>query len=136
MTAILPLPGGSALVFDGPSAVLRAADLGDVVPVLREVDGWLARGGWVAGYLAYEAAPALDPALVTCLPASGRSMGGGAGRLPLACFGLFGLPRRQALATALGVGADPSPPSPPLDWTPSGPSRVSRRWSEPSASMT
>ena len=119
MTAILPLPGGGALVFDRPSTVLRAVDLGDVVPVLREVDGWLARGGWVAGYLAYEAAPALDPALVTCPPASAPSIGGAAGRLPLACFGLFGRPRREALATTLDVGADPSPLSPPLDWTPS-----------------
>src|SRR6188768_2137765 len=104
MTAFLPLAGGGALAFQGPSKVLTAAALGEVLPVLREVDGWLATGGWVAGFLAYEAAPAFDPALVTCPPVGASPDGGEAGQLPLACFGLFGPPRREPLASALGEG--------------------------------
>src|SRR6185295_7991286 len=119
MTAVLPLPSGGALVFDRPSAKLVAHEVADVMPVLREVDAWLARGGWVAGYLSYEAAPAFDPALVTAAKPRGAAPEGD-GRLPLACFGLFRACRREALADSLpGFETATTGSAAPLAWTPS-----------------
>ena len=54
---------GRWLRFERPLAVLVAAGPGDVPAVLRRVDAELAAGRWAAGFLAYEAAPALDPSL-------------------------------------------------------------------------
>ncbi len=102
MLAVLPLPGGSALAFERPSKVLVAEDIDGVLPVLREVDAALAAGGWVAGYLAYEAAAAFDPALVTLARTLGGSPAGDLDRPPLAAFGVFARPRREPLAAALG----------------------------------
>ncbi len=75
---------GGWLAFPHPASVLVARDLADVLPLLAEVEGGLARGLWAAGFLAYEAAPAFDPALAAWAPA---------GPLPLAWFGLYGAPR-------------------------------------------
>ena len=120
MLVVLPLPGGSALAFERPSKVLVAEDIDGVLPVLREVDAALAAGGWVAGYLAYEAAAAFDPALVTLARTLGGSPAGDLDRPPLAAFGVFGRPRREPLAPALGRrrAASPEPPT-PLLWAPS-----------------
>src|ERR1044072_1278174 len=65
-TAVFALPGGGALVFESPLEVLAATAVGEVLPLLRRVDAALRDGGWVAGMLAYEAAPAFDRALRTC----------------------------------------------------------------------
>src|SRR6185369_1092499 len=119
MTAILPLPSGGALVFDRASAQLVAHEVADVTPLLGEVDAWLARGGWVAGLLAYEAAPAFDAALVTAAKPRGLALESG-GRMPLACFGLFRACRREALADSLGRWETATSGSAvPLAWTPS-----------------
>lgn len=71
------------LLFQHPVRVLEARRVEDVLPVLREVEAARQRGQWAAGYVAYEAAPAFDPALA--VPPSGP--------LPLAWFGLFDAPQ-------------------------------------------
>ncbi len=65
--------------FDRPRGALTAQRLDEVPALLAEVEGATARGLWAVGYVAYEAAPAFDPALVV---ADG-------GPPPLAAFGLF-----------------------------------------------
>lgn len=63
-----------------PIDELVAWNVDEVIPILERASDASARGHWVAGYVAYEAAPAFDPALVTGAP-NGR---------PLAWFGVFG----------------------------------------------
>ncbi len=74
---------GQWLQFLRPRAVLTAANLTDILPLLTEVDRLLRRDGlYAAGWIGYEAAPAFDPAFRTH-PAT---------VFPLACFGIFGPP--------------------------------------------
>jgi len=75
-------PAGS-LLFEEPREVLAATAFGHVREVLHAADARAAAGLHVAGFVAYEAAPAFDQAL-RAHPA---------GRLPLAWFGVFGEPR-------------------------------------------
>ena len=75
--------------FEAPMAILRATTLADVVPVLDEVDRTARSGRWVVGYVAYEAAPAFDPAFAS-IPIQS---------LPLAWFAVFDAPA--------GVATDP-----------------------------
>lgn len=57
------------LRFSQPLAVLAAGSLADVPVVLREVQRQTQeRGRWAAGFLSYEAAPALDPAMQVSPP--------------------------------------------------------------------
>ena len=105
VTARFPLPGGGALLFAGAEAVLVARTVADVLPVLRAVERAAEEGRWAAGFLAYEAAAGLDPALRTRPP----------GPLPLACFALFAAPRR----VPAGAGAGEAAAAPALDWEPS-----------------
>jgi len=65
--------------FAAPVAVLEAPAPLDVPPLLAEVERATAAGLWAAGFVAYEAAPAFDTALVTRPP----------GVLPAAWFALF-----------------------------------------------
>ena len=77
---------------------LVARRLDEVVEVVRAAESAAASGRWVVGYLAYEAAPAFDPAMVVRPPATD---------LPLAWFGVFG---DAAEAPSLDrVGPDASP---------------------------
>jgi para-aminobenzoate synthetase/4-amino-4-deoxychorismate lyase len=72
------------LAFPEPLATLEARALPDVLPLLAQVDAAVnQRGLWAAGFLAYESAPAFDPALVTHPPLPG---------LPLARFTLHQSP--------------------------------------------
>jgi para-aminobenzoate synthetase/4-amino-4-deoxychorismate lyase len=75
---ILPGP----LAFAQPRAVIAAEALEDVGPALARVDAAAAAGSWAAGFVSYEAAPALDPAL--------RAVPRGA--LPLLWFGVYDAP--------------------------------------------
>ena len=59
---------GTALRFPPPTRVLAASTPEDVVPVLAEVERATAAGQWAVGYLGYEAAAGLDPALPVCPP--------------------------------------------------------------------
>jgi len=67
------------LSFGRPARVLRVQRLAEVLPALTELDAAVQRGYWAAGFLAYEAAPAFDPAFVTVRPSP----------LPLLWFGLY-----------------------------------------------
>jgi para-aminobenzoate synthetase/4-amino-4-deoxychorismate lyase len=95
-------PSGTVepIEFVRPRRVIDARQVADVAPALSAVDDALADGLFVAGFVAYEAAPGLDPALVT-QPSS---------NLPLVWFGVFDAP-------------SPAPPlvdhgaAPDLTWT-------------------
>ncbi len=78
----LRTPGGERFAFAGLRGVVTAREPGEVRPALAAVERAVAAGAWAAGYVAYEAAPGLDPALVVR-----PSQEGGP---PLLCFGLFG----------------------------------------------
>ncbi|GAA5138233.1 aminodeoxychorismate synthase component I [Pseudonocardia adelaidensis] len=84
---------GSALRFAGTGQVLAAWEPGEVAGVLDEVERRTAAGTWAFGFVAFEAAPGLDPALSTQDPVDG---------LPLAWFALAAEPQR---APALRPGA-------------------------------
>ena len=69
-------------IFEKPVAVIEATRLADVVPALAAAEAARAAGRFVAGAVAYEAAPAFDAALATRPP----------GPLPLAWFAVFDAP--------------------------------------------
>ncbi len=73
--------GWGPLAFGAPRAVIEARALDDVVPALRAAEGAARAGRWVVGFVAYEAAPAFDPAL-RVRPGPG----------PLAWFGVHDAP--------------------------------------------
>ena len=76
---------GAWLVFRQPQQILQARKLGEVLPVLRQVqEAADQRGLWAVGFLSYEAAPAFDAVLRVRPP----------GDFPLAWFGLFSPPER------------------------------------------
>ena len=75
-----PLRGARSFRFAGFQRILRADRVEDVLHVLAEVEAATDEGLHAAGFVAYEAAPAFDPALTTRPPDP---------RLPLAWFALF-----------------------------------------------
>ncbi len=88
------------LVFDDPEAVLVADSVSDVRDVIDAANRRVQEDGlYAAGFVSYEAAAAFDAALSTH----------GAGRLPLACFGLFREPEyhNQLPSTAGSRGKRP-----------------------------
>ena len=104
-TVILRDPASRAwLSFTQPVEVLCADGLKDVVPELEKLQQACCEGLWVAGFLSYEAAPALDQALSTHP----------LGPLPAAWFGVYeevgNLPDLHP-ASAIGLPAwEPSIP--------------------------
>ena len=90
------------LLFEHPETILSAHSISEVLPVLREVAAACEKGLFAAGFVAYEAAPAFDPAFPGREPAPA---------LPLAWFGLYHAPAIIAL---------PDPPAPASlpSWTP------------------
>jgi para-aminobenzoate synthetase/4-amino-4-deoxychorismate lyase len=88
-----------------PESVLQAVAVGEVLPVLEEVQRATTAGRWAYGYLAYEAAPGLDADLVAHGPRPADP--------PLAWFAVGGPP----------VRVEPVRPGPPVagpwrpDWT-------------------
>jgi para-aminobenzoate synthetase/4-amino-4-deoxychorismate lyase len=78
------LVDGSAFCLEGFRGQLSAWRASKVPALLRQVERAAAKGWHAAGFVAYEAAPAFDPALgVRPHPGEDRSV------MPLACFGLF-----------------------------------------------
>ena len=69
--------GWGPLAFGAPRTFIEARATADVVPALRAAEAAARDGSWVVGFVAYEAAPAFDPAL---------RVRAGAG--PLAWFGV------------------------------------------------
>ena len=69
----------------GPVGVLEAIRPDEVPGAIAAAEASAARGLWVAGYVAYEAAPGLDPALAVRARAAADPFA----RLPLAWFAMF-----------------------------------------------
>lgn len=90
------------LNFSEPVEVLEAWQLAEVVPLLRRAEEATKQGRWVAGFVAYEAAPAFDAALDAHAP----------GDFPLAWFGIYAAP----FVRAHGRAPQPQPPQP--EWEP------------------
>lgn len=74
--------GAMQRVFAKPLTTLQANTLSEVTPVLAEAARRVAQGKWVAGFVAYEAGAAFEPALPT------REVGD----LPLVWFGVYDAP--------------------------------------------
>jgi para-aminobenzoate synthetase/4-amino-4-deoxychorismate lyase len=89
---------GQASAFPSAHRVLATSRAGEVAAVLAEVDAATAAGDWAFGYVAYEAAPGLDPALAVAPR--------GDGDLPLVWFGLSGDP--VAVPVVSGAHAFPA----------------------------
>jgi para-aminobenzoate synthetase/4-amino-4-deoxychorismate lyase len=70
---------GKWRLFERPKELVVASAIADVVPALRKIEAECARGLYAAGFIAYEAAPAFDPALKVQLD----------GVFPLLWFGLY-----------------------------------------------
>ena len=99
-TAPGALPGARLrLRFEQPLAVIEAWSLDQVWPAIEQVQAHAAAGRWCVGGLAYEAAPAFDPALPV-RPADPR--------WPLVWFGVYDAP--------LDVPAGEPPAPVPVDW--------------------
>jgi len=74
-------PGGEPALFDRPREVILAWAPADVRPALERAEAARAAGGWLAGYVAYEAGYALEPKLRRLMP---RRRSG-----PLVALGVF-----------------------------------------------
>ncbi|MGL4408199.1 MAG: hypothetical protein ACRCTU_07400, partial [Zoogloea sp.] len=83
MSARIDFPaadGRQLKAFARPVQVLQAWQPDEVAAVLRAAETAAHRGLWAVGFVAYEAAPAFDPALRVGPPMPD---------LPLACFALY-----------------------------------------------
>jgi para-aminobenzoate synthetase/4-amino-4-deoxychorismate lyase len=78
-------PGGTSFRLVGPVGVLEARRPDEVADVLAAAESSTQRGLWAGGFVAYEAAPGLDPALEV----RARDAGDPMSELPLAWFALF-----------------------------------------------
>ena len=94
------------LHFHQPLAVIQATRLPDVLPALAEIETQATAGRWAAGFVAYEAAPAMDAALRVHPPDSDT--------LPLLWFGIYPPPTILPALTVPG----PAPIALPGPWTP------------------
>lgn len=97
---VFDFAGYGRRVFQEPRAVFAATDVGSVTAVLQDAERAARAGGWVAGYVSYEAAPAFDP---------GLAVRGGA-RLPLAWFAVFDSFKADAPVMAESAGVEWSRP--------------------------
>jgi len=86
-----------------PVGVLEATRAGEVVAVLEAAEAAAGRGLWVAGFVSYEAAPGLDPAL-SVRPRDPEDAFAG---LPLAWFAMF----ERAEETTLPLPRDDGVPA-------------------------
>ena len=99
-TAPGALPGARLrLRFEQPLAVIEAWSLDQVRPAIEQVQAHAAAGRWCVGGLAYETAPAFDPALPV-RPADPR--------WPLVWFGVYDAPSEAPAAQP--------PAAAPVDW--------------------
>ncbi len=94
-----------------PVGVVEAAEAGEVPGVLEAAESAAARGLWVAGFVAYEAAPALDPAVRVRARRAKEPFA----TMPFAWFAMF--EGRQE--TALPDPPAEAPAHDPAAWTPS-----------------
>ena len=97
-------PQGPWWLFREPIQVVWTDDVSQVIPLLGWVEHQVAsRGLYAVGWVAYEAAPAMDPALHVHPP----------GGMPLLWFGLYSAPVVLDPTRVLAAGHLPS-----LTWTP------------------
>ena len=61
-------PGGEPALFDRPREVILAERPAEVAQALARAEAARAGGGWIAGYVAYEAGYALEPRLSRLMP--------------------------------------------------------------------
>lgn len=102
------------MVFAGPEpgrTVLVAHRLDQVVPVLEAVETVTGAGRWAAGFVSYEAAPALDPNLSVRQAAPDEP----SGEVPFVWFGIFDRPET---VESLGPGAHPLDDYSVTQWRP------------------
>ena len=99
--AVFP-SGDTARAYADPSDTITAHRIAEVRPALAALERQVASGKHVAGFLAYEAAGAFDPALQTHA----------AGDLPLLWFGVYDAP------LTLPAPQPAAPPCPALTWRP------------------
>ena len=78
--AFCSLPNGGKALFSNPSEIIETRKLSEVKGAFEKIEKAAAAGLFAAGFVAYEAAPAFDPALKTREPD---------GTLPLLRFGLY-----------------------------------------------
>lgn len=103
-------PGGSSFRLVGPVGVVEARRPEEVAEVIASVAASAHRGLWAGGFVSYEAAPGLDPALAV----RSRAPQDPFGDLPLAWFALFEgreetrLPEPRDDGPAAGEGWRPS----------------------------
>jgi para-aminobenzoate synthetase / 4-amino-4-deoxychorismate lyase len=105
--------------FSQPERVIVAHDVSEVVAAIRAVEEGTRQGFYAAGFIAYEAAPAFDDALVT-QPQTQRRTRVDEAEQPLVWFGLF-------------RGPQPPPPPPPTapassDANPATPASATASW--------
>ena len=94
-----------------PVGVLEATRVGEVVSTVEAAEAAAGRGLWVAGFVAYEAAPGLDPLLVV----HDRDPDDPFAALPLAWFAMF----ERAEETTLPLPRDEGVAAAPQDtWVP------------------
>ena len=98
-----------------PVGVLEASRPGEVRQVLGAAEAAAARGLWVAGFVAYEAAPGLD----TALAVKPRPQDDPFSQLPLAWFAMF----EGKQETVLPEPPHDSPAADPSAWVPSAGTR-------------
>ena len=103
--------GGTSFRFVGPVGVFEARRPGEVADAIAAAEASAQRGLWVAGFVAYEAGPGLDPALA----AREREPEDPFADLPLAWFALF----ENREETALPEPREDGPPAAPDTWRPS-----------------
>ncbi len=95
------------LVFDAPERVIEAWKVEDVRAAMAAAEAARADGNFVAGFVAYEAAPAFDAALATKTP----------GAWPLVWFGVFAAPSSDLDIAADEATPSASSPTPAADWS-------------------
>jgi para-aminobenzoate synthetase / 4-amino-4-deoxychorismate lyase len=87
--------GERSFVFSRLQTEWSARELGDIVPLLQQVEAAVARGLHVVGYMGYEAAGGLDPSLKTHVR----------GTLPLAHFAAYAERHRIKAGKGLSAGS-------------------------------
>lgn len=97
-----PPDAAGPAVYTDPVRTIRADTTDQVVPALEAVQAATADGLHAAGFLSYEAAPALDPAMVT----TPSQDSGQSDVLPLLWFGLFDGPSAGVEAEEDGGAED------------------------------